>query len=44
VSDQSCPRTDRRHWSLAMSRYLAPLGFTLAATWVATIFVLVTAR
>ena len=25
-----------------MSRYVAPLGFTLAATWVATIFVLVT--
>jgi hypothetical protein len=24
----------------AMSRYVAPLGFTLAATWVATIFML----
>jgi hypothetical protein len=26
-----------------MSRYLAPLGFTLAAVWVAAIFVLVSA-
>lgn len=25
----------------AMSRYVAPLGFTLAATWVATIFLLI---
>jgi hypothetical protein len=25
----------------AMSRFAAPLGFTLAATWVATIFMLV---
>jgi hypothetical protein len=25
----------------AMSRYLAPLGFTLVATWVATVFLLV---
>lgn len=26
-----------------MSRYLAPLGFTLAAVWVAVVFVLVSA-
>jgi hypothetical protein len=25
----------------AMSRFAAPLGFTLAATWVATVFMLV---
>ncbi|HEX6681423.1 MAG TPA: hypothetical protein VF062_01415 [Candidatus Limnocylindrales bacterium] len=25
----------------AMSRYVAPLGFTLAATWVATIVLLI---
>ncbi|TDC45247.1 hypothetical protein E1258_30560, partial [Micromonospora sp. KC207] len=29
-----------RHRSLSMSRYVAPLGFTLAAVWVAVIFVL----
>ncbi|WP_165945145.1 hypothetical protein [Micromonospora sp. KC723] len=29
-----------RHRSRPMSRYLAPLGFTLAAVWVAVVFVL----
>ncbi|MFG2100836.1 MULTISPECIES: hypothetical protein [Micromonospora] len=29
-----------RHPELTMSRYLAPLGFTLAAVWVAVVFVL----
>ncbi|MFC3500219.1 hypothetical protein ACFOOK_04460 [Micromonospora krabiensis] len=29
-----------RHPELPMSRYVAPLGFTLAAVWVAVIFVL----
>ncbi|MDZ5444057.1 hypothetical protein U2F26_15130 [Micromonospora sp. 4G57] len=29
-----------RHRSLSMSRYVAPLGFTLAAVWVAVLFVL----
>ncbi|MDO3703416.1 hypothetical protein Q3W71_17230 [Micromonospora sp. C28SCA-DRY-2] len=29
-----------RHPELSMSRYLAPLGFTLAAVWVAVVFVL----
>ncbi|GLY20371.1 hypothetical protein Misp04_01030 [Micromonospora sp. NBRC 101691] len=29
-----------RHRSASMSRYVAPLGFTLAAVWVAVLFVL----
>ncbi|WP_165945763.1 hypothetical protein [Micromonospora sp. KC606] len=29
-----------RHRSRSMSRYVAPLGFTLAAVWVAVVFVL----
>ncbi|WP_157746385.1 hypothetical protein [Micromonospora inositola] len=33
-------RTASRHRSLSMSRYVAPLGFTLAAVWVAVLFVL----
>ncbi|KIR61042.1 hypothetical protein TK50_24995 [Micromonospora haikouensis] len=32
-----------RHRSLLMSRYVAPLGFTLAAVWVAVVFVLASA-
>ncbi|MBM0237061.1 hypothetical protein JNW88_07755 [Micromonospora sp. ATA32] len=34
------PRTIQSHRSRLMSRYVAPLGFTLAAVWVAVIFVL----
>ncbi|WP_341716700.1 hypothetical protein QQG74_22300 [Micromonospora sp. FIMYZ51] len=30
----------RRHSGAVMSRYVAPLGFTLAAVWVAVLFVL----
>ncbi|QOC95415.1 hypothetical protein [Micromonospora craniellae] len=34
-----CPDR-RRHPERSMSRYVAPLGFTLAAVWVAVLFVL----
>ncbi|GAB3188296.1 hypothetical protein FHX75_1149 [Micromonospora palomenae] len=37
------PRTrgpSSRHPEPSMSRYVAPLGFTLAAVWVAVVFVL----
>lgn len=37
----ACSNDDSCHLGVLMSRYLAPLGFTLAATWVATIFLLV---
>ncbi|MGW1062790.1 hypothetical protein [Micromonospora rubida] len=32
-----------RHPEPSMSRYVAPLGFTLAAVWVAVVFVLASA-
>lgn len=35
-----CQSTKAATGVCAMSRYVAPLGFTLAATWVATIFML----
>ncbi|MEV0327861.1 hypothetical protein AB0H63_15655 [Micromonospora echinospora] len=34
------PGPSSRHRSASMSRYVAPLGFTLAAVWVAVLFVL----
>ncbi|MEU4678294.1 hypothetical protein ACFQZ8_06750 [Micromonospora azadirachtae] len=34
------PRLSSRHSEPSMSRYVAPLGFTLAAVWVAVLFVL----
>ncbi|MEU6204197.1 hypothetical protein [Micromonospora musae] len=34
------PRLSSRHSESTMSRYVAPLGFTLAAVWVAVLFVL----
>ncbi|TDC25669.1 hypothetical protein E1211_30795 [Micromonospora sp. 15K316] len=34
------PRPPSRHSESTMSRYVAPLGFTLAAVWVAVLFVL----
>ncbi|WP_176730592.1 hypothetical protein [Micromonospora mirobrigensis] len=33
-------RPPSRHPEPSMSRYVAPLGFTLAAVWVAVLFVL----
>jgi len=42
MTNFSCPAfSSRAALEHAMSRYIAPLGFTLAATWVATIFMLV---
>ncbi|MGK5741677.1 hypothetical protein [Micromonospora sp. URMC 103] len=34
------PGSSSRHSEPSMSRYVAPLGFTLAAVWVAFLFVL----
>ena len=35
------PYPDPIAWSQQMSRFVAPLGFTLATVWVAVVFILV---
>ncbi|MFF5218668.1 hypothetical protein [Micromonospora sp. NPDC000442] len=40
LSRSALPGPPSRHVGAVMSRYVAPLGFTLAAVWVAILFVL----